>query len=151
MRGFAMMLVLAVATAIYAAENVVMPEMVGRWDGNAKIVVSWCQQRVLPVSITLHANGSVTGRVGDAELTNGRFARNRGWLGRKLDVATDYIVKGDLKGAVVAAEEISRGGVTMPLNFADGGFTGGVHTTGSKFGGKDSMILSASTLKLVKR
>jgi hypothetical protein len=150
-RGVAIMLACAVSSVLCAAESVVKTSMVGHWDGSARIIVSWCTQQMLPVALDLHADGTVTGKVGDADLTNGRFSRNRGWLGRKLNFATDYIVRGDLNGAVVAAEGISRAGVSIPLNFRDGRFTGGLHTTGSKFGGKETMILSASALKLSRK
>lgn len=96
----------------------------------------------------IRADGSVTGKVGDATLIKGHFERNRGWLGRKLNLATDHIVRGDLNGPVVAAEGITRESVSIPLNFIGGAFVGGVHTSGSKFGGKEKMILSASSLTL---
>ncbi|MGB7767593.1 MAG: hypothetical protein WBN22_01905, partial [Verrucomicrobiia bacterium] len=42
------------------------------------------------VKVDIHADGSVTGTVGDAKLTEGRFESNRGWLGRKLNLYSDY-------------------------------------------------------------
>src|SRR5208283_5914206 len=75
-----------------AAESVVTPAMVGHWTGNARIIVSWCQQTNLPVKVDVHADGTVTGTVGDAKITEGRFLKNRGWLFRKLNWATDYVI-----------------------------------------------------------
>lgn len=98
----------------------------------------------------IHADGSVTGTVGDAKLTEGRLLRNRGWLFRKLNWATDYIVTGGLDGAIVAAEGITRSSVKIPLDLNDGMFVGGVNTSGSDFGGKGSMWLAAKSLKLVR-
>jgi hypothetical protein len=69
-------------TGSRAAESIVTPAMVGHWEGNARIIVSWCHQTNLPVKVDIHADGSVTGTVGDAKLTEGRFESNRGWLGR---------------------------------------------------------------------
>ena len=129
---------------------VVTPPMVGHWEGSARIIVIWCKQEQLPVVLDIQADGTVTGTVGDAQLSGGRLLRNRGWLGRKLHLATDYIVRGDLNGPGVAAESITRSGVSMPLHFTDGTFTGSVHTSGSKFGGREAMILSASGLKLTR-
>lgn len=133
-----------------AAESVVTPAMVGRWEGNARIIVSWCHQTNLPVTVEIRADGSVTGTVGDAKIVAGRFESNRGWLGRKLNWYTDYIIRGNLEGAIVAAEGINRERVMMPLNFSGDAFKGGVGTSGSKFGGKDKMILSAMSLTLVR-
>jgi len=70
-------------------------------------------------------------------------------LFRNLNWATDYIIKGNLEGAIVAAESITRKRVMMPLNFNGDAFKGGVGTSGSMFGGKDKMILSAMSLILV--
>jgi len=132
-----------------AAESVVTAAMVGHWEGNARIIVSWCRQTNLPVQVDIRPDGSVTGRVGDATLREGQFLRNRGWLFRKLNWATDYIITGGLDGPIVAAEDITRSSVKMPLNFSGGTFAGGVNTSGSDFGGKESMWLAAASLRLV--
>lgn len=129
-------------------EEAFAPEIVGQWKGHARIIVSWSQQTSLCVTLNIRDDATVTGKVGDALLTNGRLKKNRGWLGKNLEVKTDYIVVGDLKGAIVAAEGITRRRVKMPLNLADGALRGGLHTSGSKFGGKDQMILSAAGLCL---
>ncbi len=93
-------LTLLLTTWDVAAETVVSPAMIGDWQGNARIIVTWCQQRVLPVDLDIHADGNVTGKVGDATLTKGRLQRNRGWVGRKLDLKTDYIIAGKLSRPV---------------------------------------------------
>jgi hypothetical protein len=147
-RSLAMAALLLACWSSRAADPSVAPAMVGHWEGDARIIVSWCRQTNLHVTIDIHADGSVTGKVGDASLIKGRFERNRSWLGRKLNLATDHIIRGDLKGPVVAAEGITRESVSIPLNFIGGAFAGGVHTSGSKFGGKEKMILSASSLTL---
>jgi hypothetical protein len=130
-----------------AADTSVAPAIIGHWEGDARVIVSWCRQTNLHVTIDIRTDGSVTGRVGDATLIKGRFERNRGWLGRNLNLATDHIIRGNLNGPVVAAQGITRKSVSIPLNFVGGAFVGGVHTSGSKFGGKEK-ILSASSLTL---
>jgi len=131
------------ALSSWATDGVVTPAMVGHWEGSARIIVSWCHQTNLPVKVDIHADGSVTGTLGDAKLTKGRFQQNRGWLGRKLNLATDYIITGNLDGAIVAAEGITRKRVMMPCNY-DGHFIkGAVDTSGTWFGGKNSMVLTA--------
>jgi hypothetical protein len=131
-----------------AAGTVVTPAMVGTWQGDARIVVAWCRQPTLPIAVEIAADGTVTGKVGDATLAHGRLAANRGALGRKLNLATDYIITGELTGPIVAAENITRKSVSIPLDFTGTTFTGGLHTSGSKFGGKAKMILSAGFLTL---
>lgn len=134
---------LVFGTSGNAGENVVKPEMVGPWSGGGRIIVAWCSQTNLPMAVRIEKDGKVTGKVGDATLKNGRFKSNRGFVGRKLSLKTDYIITGDLEGPIVAAEGISRSGVNIPLNWTGNGFKGGLHTTGNKFGGKKAMILSA--------
>lgn len=141
---------LLVSPLLHAATPPVTPEMIGHWEGSADIVVAWTKQRQLPVVLDLQADGTVTGRIGDARLVDGHFSRNRGWLGRQLNLATDYIVRGRIEGPVIAAEDITRDTVSLPLWFEPGRFTGAVHTGGSKFGGKERMILSAFRLQLKK-
>jgi len=131
-----------------AAEPVVTPGMVGNWQGSARIIVNWCQQTNLPVRLKIQRDGTVTGSIGDAVLTQGVFKQNRGSVARTLNLKTDYIIEGQLSGPIIAAEKISRTSVKMPLNFSGTNFVGGVHTSGSKFGGKRNMILSAAGLRL---
>lgn len=131
-----------------AADASLPSAMIGLWEGDARIVVSWCQQTTIHVALDIRPDRSVTGKVGDATITRGRIEQNRGWLGRALNWATDYIVQGKLDGPVVAAESITRESVSVPLNFTGDAFVGGLHTSGSKFGGKPTMILSARSLTL---
>jgi hypothetical protein len=142
--------VIVVCSHPFAGDPPIAPGMAGRWEGDARIVVSWCKQSRLHCAVEIAPDGTVTGKVGDATLVNARLMRNRGWVGRKLDLATDYIIKGDLKGDMVAAESIRRSGVSMPLDCTATGYSGGVHSTGSKFGGKAEGILSASSLNLTR-
>jgi hypothetical protein len=104
--------------------------------------------------VDIHADGSVTGKVGDAKLMEGRFQPNRGWLGRMFNLYSDYIITGNLDGAIVSAEGITRESVNIPLDVDGGAFKGGVHTSGSKFVEKDQwkekMIFSAASLTLTR-
>jgi hypothetical protein len=116
--------------------------LAGHWTGNATIIVNWVKQRQLPVVLEIAADGSVTGAVGDAKLVNGRVIRNHG-LGSR------YRVHGDLEGALIAAEDVTRKGVDIPFHVtAERTIRGGVHSSGSEFGGKESMKLSAGDLVL---
>jgi hypothetical protein len=137
-------------TGCRADESVVTPAMVGHWEGNAYIVAAWCHQTNLTVKVDIHADGSVSGTVGDAKLTDGRFLRNRGWLGRKLNMYSDNVIKGGLDGPILAAQGITRSSVGIPLGFKDGMFDGSVVTSGALWGGKKSEGFVAQNLKLVR-
>jgi hypothetical protein len=131
-----------------ASKSVLTTSQIGHWEGDARIIMTWCRQTNLLVKLDIEPDGRVAGLVGDARLTEGRFLKNRGWLGRKLNIETDYIIKGYLDGPIVAAEGITRARVLMPFNFDSGLIKGGVATSGTWFGGKDSMVLTARSLKL---
>src|SRR5208282_2602376 len=125
-----------------ASKSVLTPAQLGHWEGNGRIIVTWCQQTNLLVKLDIQADGSVTGTVGDARLTEGRFLKNRGWLGRMLNIETDYVITGNLDGAIVATEGITRKRVKMPCNFNGRFIKGAVDTSGTWFGGKASMVLT---------
>jgi hypothetical protein len=133
-----------------AAESIITPPMVGHWEGNARIIVSWCHQTNLTVAVDIHADGSVTGKIGDATLVAGHFLSHRTWpWGHTL-------ITGKLDGAIVAAEGITRSDVTMICDFSNGSFTGQIDTNGSLcvFSSektmKEKMALTATGLKLIR-
>ncbi len=148
--------ILLPALTSWATESVVTPAMVGHWEGNARIVVNWCHQKNLSVKVDIHTDGSVSGTVGDAKLTDGRFESNRGWLGRKLNLWSDYIIAGGLDSDFVSAEGIKRERVSLALNYKDGIFNGGLGTEGafcvfsSEQTRKEKMALTAMPLTLIR-
>ena len=123
--------------------QVATPLMIGRWRGEAEVVVSWPRQRTFLVDITIVSGDSVTGTIGDAKIVNGRFLSNRGPVGRFLRWKTDYIIEANLDGLVIRADSISRASVSLPLNWREGHFEGGVSTSGSKVGSAEHMALAA--------
>src|SRR5207237_3875798 len=132
-------ILLMTAITAHARGTIVASDMAGHWEGSGRIIVAWCQQLSLTVSLDIGWDDTVSGQVGDASVINGKIRRNRGWLGRMLRLRTDYVIKADLAGPIIAAEDISRHGVSIPLDFISGSFVGGLHTTGLRVGGKKHM------------
>lgn len=124
-----------------------LESMSGVWCGSG-IVVTWTAEKKLGVQLAIAPSGDVTGQVGDAELVGGRLKANRGAVGRKLNIKTDYIVVGKLEGPIIAAQKITRSRVKMPLNWTGSELRGGVGTDGSAFGGKERMVFTAQRLVL---
>lgn len=84
----------------------------------------------IAIDLTIHEDGTVTGRVGDAELVDCVLKQNRGELGRRLNVATDYIVMdGSLVGAIVPEDETLQKDLTIPFNLVDGHLRGSLFWT----------------------
>ena len=76
----------------------------------------------------------------DAGDTRTRLMR---WLGNG-----DYLISGSLQGPIIASEGVTRDGVTLMLSGRNSQLTGGMHTTGSKSGGKQRMVLSVVEITL---
>lgn len=63
---------------------------------------------------------------GGARLSRCAVRKNRGWLGKKLNVKTDYIIRGYLEGSVVPRDAGGTRKIAMPFNLRDGKLTGGL-------------------------
>ena len=139
----------AIQPTTSAADKQVPDSVVGRWTGTADIVVSWTRQRKLPVQLDVAADGSVTGMVGDATLADAKLAVGRTPVERSLSWGRDWRVRGQLRGDIIAAEQIRRDAVNILFDQQDQDtLAGGLHSSGSKFGDRDSMVLSAGKIVL---
>lgn len=140
---------LLVLTTPKAASRGLSQIPTGRFHGFAEVFVSWTAQRTLVVDISVFNDGAVTGCIGDATLVNGRMSAGRGVIARKLGWKRDWIVTGDLAGAIMERDSIVRSGVTMPLDWTGGRFVGGLTTSGAEFGGRERMKLAAGRMTLL--
>jgi hypothetical protein len=134
-----------------APADIPLATLAGTWQGTADVGVDWTSQRTLAVELTIDSLQRVRGRVGDAELTNGFLRSNAGLVGRAIGRKPGLIVEGYLKGPVIAAEEVRRGGVTIPLDQRDGQLVGALATSGSNNGIQEQMVLTAGPLVLQRK
>lgn len=139
---------LAFLPALRASEKT--DPMVGTWEGSARVIVQWCDQSDLLVSIVIAADGKVTGKVGDAVLIDGQLKKKANWFGSKSEERTTHVIKADLKGAILDAEGVSREEIFIHLRFEGSLLCGSLATSGAKVGGKESMALTATPLRLSK-
>ncbi len=124
------------ATAIGEAP----PSLIGTWQGECEINLPVAfnptqlpedvtrSQQAVEVTIIIQEDASVDGMVGEALLAKSVLKRNRGELGRNLNVASDYIIiDGYLTGPIVAGEdEIERKSFTIPFDLVDDQIHGGL-------------------------
>jgi len=97
--------------------------LVGTWSGTQKVTVRVKQPRgpnrfvsdTVGITISVHADGSVEGRVGGATMVGAYVLRNRGWLGKALRFATDFRLEGRLQGAVFAEDPVPTMDVRAPF------------------------------------
>ncbi len=107
--------------------------LVGKWVGKAHILSSFDKsdnsnnqtEQIINIQLTIQQDGQVSGKIGDAQLIGCRVSKNRGWLGKKLNYWTDYIVnKGRLDGYVTARDKFNNREISIPFNIIDGRLNG---------------------------
>lgn len=80
----------------------------------------------IEINVMIRPDGKVDGKIGNAKFVSCRVRKNRGWLGRKLNMKSDFIVSGGaLEGRVVPEDEETRRQFTIPFNIVDGKLKGG--------------------------
>ena len=123
-------------------------DFIGVWKGEGRIIVAWCERKQLSFELQIDSDGSVSGTIGDAHIRHGKIRLNNiiyRWLGNK-----EFIVDAELSDYLVEKEKIRRESIRIFLDFEKPFLVGGFHTSGSKFGGKEKMILSGTNIKLIK-
>ena len=113
------------------------------------MVVQWVQQKQLPVRLDIAADGTVSGNVGDATLVDAKLRSGRGSIERSLGWGRDYRIHGTLQGNLIDAEQIHRDAVDIVFDQQDQTtLTGGLTSSGSEIGAKESMKLTAGGMVL---
>jgi hypothetical protein len=135
---------LAIAIAAVGSAQTAKPPMLGVWQGEAAVVVPWLRQRKLPVTLTISANDSVSGTIGDATLVSGWLMMRDPGSRTGLRWNTDYIILGNLVGPIVRAEGVWRPAVQIPLTWNGSTFVGGLATSGWMAGGVDHRAVEAN-------
>jgi hypothetical protein len=126
--------------------------LVGTWQGETeRFVQRWYKGGNYPVTFNIPEDGTVDGTVGNAAFHNAQFRRNRGWIGRMLNMASDYIIKADLEGSLKG--EVQCGKVSISLNFDGTELRGGAECSECGEGGKGQRWITARhfTYTRVKR
>lgn len=116
------------------------PSLTGEWNGACEISlpvvfdpgqlpddVERTRQKVA-LEFTIDADATVQGTVGEATVQESVLKRNRGELGRRLNMASDYIViDGHLAGPIVpGADENDSKSFTLPFDLVDNRIEGGL-------------------------
>jgi len=122
--------------------------MIGEWQGDGKIIVTWCKQDRLAIHLFIRADGRISGAVGDALITDGLVRKNNwflDWLGNP-----EYVIEAKLDGWIIAEENVRRESIVILVDVDGHELIGGFHTNGDKTGGKESMMMSGTGLHLSK-
>jgi len=122
------------------------PEIIGEWQGDGAVIVTWCKKPRIAIHLYIRADGKVSGMVGEALITNGSLRKNNwflDWMGNP-----EYVIEAGLNGAIVDAEDIRRESIELLLDIDGHELHGGFQTNGSEMGGKESMILTVASVRL---
>lgn len=123
--------------------------LVGAWEGETRSFVQrWYAGGRFGVFFNLHEDRTAEGTVGDARLQNALFRRNRGWLGRMLHMASDYVIEAELEGSLM--ENVQCGRVTISLNFDETGLQGSVECSECGEGGRGQRWITSPGLTFTR-
>lgn len=109
-----------------ACTNWTVPEsLIGTWKGKDLVTVRIKENGEfkfikapdsLEFKIEIHKDGSVTGNLGKAVFSKCKVNKNRGELGKKLNLATDFVIKGELEGKIFENDPEPSKKISMPFD-----------------------------------
>ena len=91
---------------LLALQAAVPPALTGHWNGRGRILANWTSQSDLEVDLSISADGTVHGSVGDAAVASGVISANRGF--ERVFVHGDYTISLQLDGTLLAEDGIVR-------------------------------------------
>ena len=121
--------------AVGCQDGTIPPGLVGEWTGYARNTHITPTNAPMPIVLKVSADGTVSGTLGTAVVTNGTIRKNRGKLGRLLNLKSDFLIYADLEGSLVAEKDIRYKGIFINMNVEnDDVVAAGFTTTHSRYG-----------------
>lgn len=113
-----------------------VPEsLTGNWVGKQKVTIRYHNHGkysfiTTPDSVefilSIKENGNVSGSLGSANFEGCSVFKNRGWVGRKLNIKTDYIITGKLAGVIANVDSLADKKISIPFRLADNTILGSI-------------------------
>lgn len=107
--------------------------LIGNWQAKQKVTVRYkpdgkfvfvnAPDSIL-IQFSIDKEGYVSGQLGNATFTNCKVLKNRGDLGRKLNLATDYVIKGELNGAIFEGDPHLKKEISAPFDVKENKMSG---------------------------
>jgi hypothetical protein len=133
-------LVIVLASCGATPIEVVDPLLVGSWYGECGLSLPIVfnpnelpdsverTQQAVALTVIIHEDAVVDGTIGEATLQDSVLKQNRGELGRRLNIASDYIIiNGYLSGPIVPGQDDNElKSFTIPFDLADEKIQGGL-------------------------
>jgi len=114
-----------ISTVTHGADAFPPPDLIGTWEGTSSYSRHGAHESTI-VSVTIMPDGKVEGSAGGARFTQCTAQKNRGWLGKILNIKTDYIIRGYLEGPVAKDDAGGLREIAIPFNIRDGKLVGGL-------------------------
>lgn len=119
--------ILLVTSAGRAGQDAPPADLVGTWSGKMRVWGGYCARDSVDVTLSVRADGRVTGTVGGATLRNGMFHDNRGWIARKLNMKSEYRITCDLDGLLCESSDRAVHNLNVPFNRYGAGIRGAMY------------------------
>jgi hypothetical protein len=125
----------ACALGVLSCTGQNIPDAVpGTWVSNQEVTVRFnpkgrpygVARAPVAISVTIRADLSVDGWMGQARFVGCTVSRNRGVIGRTLDLFSDFVIAGKLTGSIFPADTLGMKDISMPFNVKDGALVGSV-------------------------
>ncbi len=110
--------------------------LIGTWSGKQFVQVRYStgfmkfrfvkSSDSLLTLILIDKEGKVSGSIGNAKLNDCRVVKNRGAVGRKLNLATDFSIRGKLEGFMFEGDTIASKDIAIPFEIKSGKLKGSV-------------------------
>jgi hypothetical protein len=117
--------------------------LAGSWRAKAD---AWPGPSKIEILFTVSADGSVSGKIGNATLAGAHITHNRTWLGQMINWRTGYVIRGELGGTVGATPLRNGNRFSAPLNLDGPDLVGSIFTAG-----KDARGNRVTSAPLVSR
>jgi hypothetical protein len=108
--------------------------LIGKWTGECEISAPFkkgqspspYEEDWINIEIIIKEDGSVTGLIGDAQLTGCTVQQNRTRFEKLINIKTDYIITGSLKNGITKQDTAIERNITIPFNISDAELKGSI-------------------------
>ena len=113
------------------SKSVIPGDLPGTYTGKERVIIRYdrggqyiFRDEYVMVSLMIDSTGHVTGMVGEATLVDCNVNQNRGWIERQLNIKTDFLIKGFLKGNTFDKDTLVNKEISIPFNILKGELKG---------------------------
>lgn len=124
-------LIISIFIITSCSETEMPSDLPGTYSGNEIVLLRYDKDGqylgkddIVQVSLIVGNNGEISGVVGEAVFEGCKVTRNRGWLSRLLNIKTDFIINGRLKGRTYENDTLQNKIISMPFNLKNNEING---------------------------